>query len=69
VTDDPIITLTDFRTVGICPKARTVFFEKHRLDWKVFVRDGIALSILRATGDHQSNVDRLEAAARRRLNG
>lgn len=69
MTDDPIITLTDFRTVGICPKARSVFFEKHGLDWKAFIHGGIALSALRSTGDHQSNVDRLEAAARRRLNG
>lgn len=65
---DLIITIRDFREIGVCPKSR-YWFEKHGLDWRDFVKNGISLETLRATGDQQSNVDRVEAAARRRLNG
>ena len=66
--EDIIITIADFRVVGICPRSRH-WFAKHGLDWKSFVKNGIPLSELRATNDHQANVDRLEAKARERLNG
>lgn len=60
------ITIDDFRSAGICPRARH-WFVRHGLDWRAFVKDGIDLADLRSTGDAQSYVDRVEAAARERL--
>ena len=65
---DLIITIRDFREARIWPRARH-WFEKNGLDWRDFVRNGIPVSNLRAIDDQQTNVDRVEAAARRRLNG
>ena len=63
-----IITVDDMRRAGVCPRAR-LWFARHDLDWRGFVRHGIALETLRATGDVQHLIDRVEAAARERLNG
>ncbi|MCV2877618.1 hypothetical protein OE699_02030 [Sedimentimonas flavescens] len=60
------ITVDDFRRVGICPAARN-WFARHGLDWRDFLRNGVELERLRATGDQQTMIDRLEAAAQERL--
>ena len=64
-----IVTINDFRTVGVCKKARDVFFRKHGLDWGSFVRNGIDSEVLRSFGEHLEKIDALEAAARNRQNG
>lgn len=63
-----IVTIADFRRAGICPRAR-LWFERHGLDWRDFVRNGIDIEDLRATGDHQDAVERVARAAMERLNG
>lgn len=68
MTSDLVIKVNDFRAAGVCPKARH-WFIRHGLDWRGFVKDGIELQKLRDTGEHQTTVDLVEAAARRRLNG
>lgn len=60
------ITINDFRQAGICPKARKVFFERYGLDWRAFVRDGIDVEELRATGSHATKIDELERIAKAR---
>lgn len=60
------ITVQDLRTCGVCPQARRRWFEKHGLDWKAFVRDGIDPAVARATGDMLTLIDRLEVAAKAR---
>lgn len=62
------ITIDDFRRAGICPRARH-WFARHGLDWRDFIRNGIALEALRNTGDHQTTIDKLERIARERMNG
>ena len=64
--EDIIIRLRDFRPAGICSDARH-WFRRNNLDWREFVRHGIPLSVLRSVPDEQSNVDRVEKVARRRL--
>jgi hypothetical protein len=68
MTDDIVVTVNDFRSSGICPKAR-LWFEKNGLDWRDFVRNGIPVSKLKAVGDQMTNIERVEAAARSRMNG
>ncbi len=63
------ITLRDFRACGVCKDARFVFFERHGLDWRDFVKNGIDAEKLRATGDHLTRIDALEEAARKREAG
>ena len=57
-----IVKIADFRTCGICPRAR-LWFEEHGLSWRGFVKDGIEVDILRATGCHIDLWNRVEAAA------
>lgn len=62
------VTIDDFRRAGICPRAR-LWFQRFGLDWRGFVRNGIEADELRATGDNLTTIDRIEAAAKERLNG
>lgn len=60
------VTIDDMRAAGICPRAR-FWFDRHGLDWRDFAKNGIDIEKLRATGDQQAQIDRLEQAARVRL--
>lgn len=60
------ITMRDFRACGVCKDARFVFFEKHGLNWRDFVKNGIDVDALRATGDQLTRIDDLERAALKR---
>lgn len=62
------IRVTDLRAVGVCPAVRH-WFARHDLDWRAFLRDGIAIEDLRATNDMQDVIDRLEAIAMKREAG
>ena len=61
-----IITMKDLRACGICPESKRWFVE-YGLDWRDFVRNGIPVEKLRATGDIPSLINRLEAAAKERI--
>jgi hypothetical protein len=53
MTKEPLrITIKDLRASGICVDAR-LWFQRHDLDWKDFVRNGIDAEILLATKDAQ----------------
>lgn len=65
MTDEPTITIADFRACGVCKDAR-FWFDANGLNWRAFVRNGIKPSELRATGDQAAKIDKLEAAAMKR---
>lgn len=50
MTATDLIRVADLRASGVCPRAR-LWFEKHGLDWRDFVRNGIDGEKLAATGD------------------
>lgn len=60
-----IVTIDDFRAAGICPRSK-FWFERHGLDWRGFVKNGIDVQQLKDTGDHADLVAAVEAAARKR---
>ena len=58
MTDELIVTTKHLFTIrgynrraGFCRDKSKAFFRRHGLDWRAFVRDGIAASQLEATGD------------------
>lgn len=63
------ITIRDFRACGVCKDAKPRFFKKYGLDWRDFVKNGIDVEKLRATGDHLTRIDALEQAAIKREGG
>lgn len=60
------IKIDDLRVCGVCPRAR-LWFDRHGLDWRGFVRDGIDSAALRATGDQYAMIERLERVAAHRI--
>lgn len=55
---DPLVTVQDLYTVpawngeaGYCARGARAWCARHGLDWAAFVRDGLAASVLEATGD------------------
>lgn len=50
MTSDVTIRVDDLRKSGVCPRA-SAWFERHGLDWRDFVRNGISGERLIATGD------------------
>ena len=60
-----LITVSDFRVVGICKHSRA-WFKDHGRDWSE-LRTGIPLSWFKAQGQHERKVADLEKAARKRL--
>jgi len=51
------ITIGDFRAMGYCVKGTKKFFERHNLDWKLFLANGISEAELEKTND--AMIDRL----------
>lgn len=57
-TEELIVTVQDLYSVpswngqaGYCGRMSRRWFEVHGLDWSAFLRDGIAASVVEATGD------------------
>ena len=48
---DFIITARELQAKGFCASGQWRWFEAHGLDFKAFLKDGIAASALLATGD------------------
>jgi hypothetical protein len=46
-----IITMRDLRAASICGRGAKLFFERHSLDWRAFVKNGISAADLEKTGD------------------
>ena len=46
-----IVTIDDVRAVGLCVNGTRVWFARHDLDFRTFLREGCAAETLLATGD------------------
>ena len=46
-----IVTIDDVRAVGLCVNGTRVWFARHDLDFRAFLRDGCAADTLLDTGD------------------
>ena len=46
-----IVTIDDVRAVGLCVNGTRVWFARHDLDFRAFLRHGCAADALLATGD------------------
>lgn len=46
-----IVTIDDVRAVGLCVNGTRVWFARHDLDFRAFLRDGCDADTLLATGD------------------
>lgn len=63
--EDILITVKDFRVVGICRTSRK-WFERYGRNWED-LRKGIPLSWFKSLGVNDRQVAALEATAKRRL--
>lgn len=48
---DVTVTIDDVRAVGLCVNGTRVWFARHDLDFRAFLREGCAADTLLATGD------------------
>ena len=46
-----IVTIDDVRAVGLCVNGSRAWFERHGLDFRTFLREGLDAQTLLATGD------------------
>ena len=46
-----IVTIDDVRAVGLCVNGTRVWFARHDLDFRAFLREGCSADTLLATGD------------------
>jgi hypothetical protein len=46
-----LVTISDMRKAGYCPTGARRWFEAHGLDFRDFLKHGIDIEVLRATGD------------------
>lgn len=51
MTEPLLITIDHVRAAGLCVHGTRGWFARHGLDFKAFLRDGIAADVLLATGD------------------
>lgn len=45
------VTIDDVRAVGLCVNGSRAWFERHGLDFRAFLRDGLDAETLLTTGD------------------
>ncbi|KRG85611.1 hypothetical protein H7691_12085 [Stenotrophomonas sp. CW117] len=48
---DMIVTIDDVRAAGLCVNGTRVWFARHDLDFRAFLREGCTAETLLATGD------------------
>lgn len=46
-----VVTMKDVRAAKMCSRGARLFFERHGLDWRSFLSEGIEAEKLIATGD------------------
>ena len=51
MSTDVTVTIDDVRAVGLCVNGTRVWFARHDLDFRAFLRHGCAADTLLATGD------------------
>lgn len=48
---EPRVTMNHVRQAKLCARGARAFFARYGLDWPGFLREGIAVDALEATGD------------------
>jgi hypothetical protein len=48
---DPLVTMQHVRAAHMCSRGARAFFERHGLDWRKFLTQGLPASTIEATGD------------------
>ncbi len=48
---DILVTHGDMRRLGYCNRGAREWFTRHRLDWSLFIDQGLPAPVLLATGD------------------
>lgn len=51
MTGEVIVTMRHVRQAQVCASGAKAFFERHDLDWRDFVKNGISSATLEAIGD------------------
>jgi hypothetical protein len=51
MSTDVTVTIDDVRAVGLCVNGTRLWFARHNLDFRAFLRDGCDADTLLATGD------------------
>jgi len=51
VSADVTVTIDDVRAAGLCVNGTRVWFARHDLDFRAFLREGCTAETLLATGD------------------
>ena len=51
MTTQTVITIDHVRAVGLCVNGTRMWFARHDLDFRTFLRDGCDAEILLSTGD------------------
>jgi hypothetical protein len=47
----PVVTMQDVRAARQCSRGARAFFARHGLDWSRFLREGLPVEQVEATGD------------------
>lgn len=51
MSSDVIVTIDDVRAVGLCVNGSRAWFDRHALDFRTFLREGLDAETLLATND------------------
>jgi hypothetical protein len=51
VSQNPNVTIEDVRAAGYCVSGARTWFRQHGLSFRDFMREGVPISTLEATGD------------------
>lgn len=46
-----IVRMEHVRAARMCSRGARAFFERHNLDWNTFIREGLPVEQIEATGD------------------
>lgn len=48
---DIVVKMEHVRAAKMCIRGARAFFERHNLDWNTFIREGLPVEQIEATGD------------------
>lgn len=46
-----LVTMADVRAAKMCSRGARAFFQRHNLDWQTFIKVGLPIEVIEATGD------------------
>jgi hypothetical protein len=51
MSEQVLVKMEHIRAARMCSRGARTFFERHGLDWRKFLKDGLPAETLEATGD------------------